>query len=270
MSDYNLLSVYGVKRADGRLSLLVINKSRTASLNAVINLAGYTPQPNASIYSYGVPQDEAARTGAGSPDIAEGNFSNAAASFPYTFAPYSATVLQLAPAACGSVAPTELFFSRRGGSGSVTVTAPGSCSWSASSNASWIVITSASGGAGNEMVTFEVRENRTTSPRSTTLMIAVQPITVLQEGASLQVCNYSITPTFSTINAGGGAGSITVTTNPGCAWEARSNVNWVTITSPRTGVGNGTVNYSVASNPDSRGRKGTITIAGKTFSIKQL
>jgi hypothetical protein len=51
---------------------------------------------------------------------------------------------------------------------------------------------------------------------------------------------------------------------------ARSNVNWITITSSRTGVGNGAVNYSVAANPDPRGRKGTITIAGKTFTVKQM
>jgi hypothetical protein len=269
-SDYNLLSVYAVKRADGRLSLLVINKSRTASLNAVINLAGYAPQTNASIYSYGVGQDEAARTGTGSPDLAQGNFSSAGASFPYTFAPYSATVLQLSPAACAAVAPTELLFSSRGGSGNVTVTAPGSCSWSAVSNAVWVVITSASGGTGNGSVSFAVRENVSTSPRSTTLTVAGQTITLLQEGASAQVCTYSIAPTSSTISASGGASSINVTTSAGCAWMARSNVNWITITSSRTGVGNGAVSYSVAANPDPRGRKGTITIAGKTFTVKQM
>ena len=268
-SDYSLLSAYAVRRADGRISLLVINKSRTASLNASITLAGYTPQAVATVYSYGVPQDEAARTGVGSPDIAEGSFSGASASFAYTFAPYSATVIRLSHAACGSVAPTEHLFLRSGGAGSVTVTAPGSCSWTAASNAAWVVITSAGSGAGNETVTFEVRENQTASSQSTTLTVAGQTITVLQEGSGGQACSYSIAPISSTVNASGGSGSITVTTAQGCAWQARSNVNWITLASPVMGVGNGLVNYSVAANPETRGRKGTITIAGKSFTVKQ-
>jgi len=38
---------------------------------------------------------------------------------------------------------------------------------------------------------------------------------------------------------------------------------------PRTGIGNGIVSYSVAPNPGTAGRNGMITIAGRTFSIKQ-
>lgn len=248
---------------------MVINKSRTASLNASISLAGYTPQPGATVHSYGVAQDEAARTGTGSPDIAESSFSGASASFAYTFAPYSVTVIRLSAGACGSVTPTEHLFSRSGGAGSVTVTAPGSCSWTAVSNAEWVVMTLAGGGAGNETVTFEVRENPTTSSRSATLTVAGQTIAVLQEGSGGQACSYLIAPASSTVNAGGGSGSITVAAAQGCAWQARSSVNWITLISPVTGVGSGSVNYSVAANPDARGRKGTITIAGKTFTVKQ-
>ena len=64
-SDYQLLSVYGARRADGALSCLVLNKDTLASFNAQIALAGFAPDSTATIRSYGIPQDSAAQTGAG-------------------------------------------------------------------------------------------------------------------------------------------------------------------------------------------------------------
>jgi alpha-L-arabinofuranosidase len=105
-NDYQLLSAYAVRRTNGCLTLLVVNKSSCSNLNAAINLAGYVPAPNTTVYSYGIPQDDAARTGIGSPDIEQSGFAGAGASFSYTFPPYSATVLQLAPTAPSLVALT--------------------------------------------------------------------------------------------------------------------------------------------------------------------
>ena len=94
-SDYNLLSTYSAKRADGSLSLLVINKSSTTALNANITLNGYAPTGAVYGYSYGIPQDEAARTGVGSADIALNSYSAVGNTFTFTFPAYSATVLSL-------------------------------------------------------------------------------------------------------------------------------------------------------------------------------
>ena len=104
-NDYPLLAAYAVRRTNGCLTLLVVNKSSYASLNAAIALAGYVPFSNAAVYSYGIPQDDAARTGIGSPDIAQTNSPVAGANFNYTFTPYSATVLELTPAAPSLVVP---------------------------------------------------------------------------------------------------------------------------------------------------------------------
>ncbi|MGA7724332.1 MAG: immunoglobulin domain-containing protein [Opitutaceae bacterium] len=57
-SDSNLLSAYATERTDGSLSLLVINKSPNATNSANITVKGYTPQAAATVYSYGIPQDE--------------------------------------------------------------------------------------------------------------------------------------------------------------------------------------------------------------------
>jgi hypothetical protein len=96
-SDNKLLSAYAARRTDGTLALLIINKSPGATLKADVSLAGFQPEAGAIIYSYGVPQDEAARTGTGSPDIAQTTLAGVAAEFSCTFPPYSATAVVLSP-----------------------------------------------------------------------------------------------------------------------------------------------------------------------------
>jgi hypothetical protein len=96
-SDHPLLSVYAALRADGTMSLLVINKSPRATLDAAFTISGFQPASDAMSYSYGIPQDEAARTGTGSPDIARTSFAGVAGKFPCKFPPYSATVIALSP-----------------------------------------------------------------------------------------------------------------------------------------------------------------------------
>lgn len=94
-SDYQLLSAYAVKRTNGALTLLVINKSCASNLTANFNLSGYAPATNATVYSYGIPQDEAARTGVGSTDVAQTNITGVQGNFSVTFAPFSASVMVL-------------------------------------------------------------------------------------------------------------------------------------------------------------------------------
>ena len=94
-----LLTTYAVKRTNGTLTLLVINKSPTLNLTGNFDLTGYTADLNATAYSFGIPQDEMVRTnGSGLTDIAVTNFTIMSPSaFSYNFAPYSATVISLSP-----------------------------------------------------------------------------------------------------------------------------------------------------------------------------
>jgi alpha-L-arabinofuranosidase len=94
-SNYNDLAAYATKRANGSLALLVINKSPSTALSASIAVNGFTPGANAIVRDYGIPQDEAARTGSGQMDIAETTLTSAGTSFTHTFAPYSATVITM-------------------------------------------------------------------------------------------------------------------------------------------------------------------------------
>jgi hypothetical protein len=95
-TDYPLLSAYAVRRSDGSVSLLMVNKSPTASFTAQISLTGFNPNSIATVYSYGIPQDNAAQTGVGSPDVARTRFSGAGANFDYNVAPLSLTVISFA------------------------------------------------------------------------------------------------------------------------------------------------------------------------------
>ena len=98
-SDSLLLSAYAVHRTNGALTMLVINKDMTTSLNAQIALTNFAPWTNATIQSYGIPQDQAAETGAGASlqDIATTNFPAAGTNFSCSFPPLSLTLLTFAP-----------------------------------------------------------------------------------------------------------------------------------------------------------------------------
>jgi hypothetical protein len=97
-STYSLLPAYAVRRQDGSLTVLAINKDPGNTLTGQVSVAGFTPASNGVVYSYGIPQDTAAETGIGPTNIAQTNISVAGTNISYAFPPYSATVLALSPA----------------------------------------------------------------------------------------------------------------------------------------------------------------------------
>jgi hypothetical protein len=100
-SDYHLLSAYAARHTDGALSLLVLNKDTTTNFNAQINVTGFTPNPAATVRSYGIPQDQAAETNApaAAQDLATNTFAGAGTNFNCSFPALSLTLFTLAPAA---------------------------------------------------------------------------------------------------------------------------------------------------------------------------
>ena len=177
---------------------------------------------------------------------------------------------QAIPALClNPLSPSGASFTSTGGEGSITVTGSAGCSWMAASNAPWISITSAPFNSGNGIVTYVVRDNFSSASRQGEIDIGGLIFTVTQEGQGADTCAYSLSPRSAAFSSSGGTGSISVTTGPGCAWEAVSNVSWITITSNCCGIGSGHVNYVVAPNATGAGRNGAITVAGKVFNVKQ-
>jgi len=80
---------------------------------------------------------------------------------------------------------------------------------------------------------------------------------------------FSISPAAKSFKAAGGSGAVKVSAQSGCAWTAASNADWIALTGPDSGTGSGMVSLTVAANPETSRRSGTLTIAGQTFKVKQ-
>ena len=145
----------------------------------------------------------------------------------------------------------------------VTVATLSSCQWSARSNVSWLIITSATSGTGNGSVAFSVVAN-TGPARTGTLTIAGQTETITQDAP----CMYSISPREQTFGSIGGSGIIDLDTQVGCQSTASSTVAWITVQSGVTNVGSSRISYSVDTNLGPA-RVGSIAIADLTFTVTQ-
>jgi len=71
------------------------------------------------------------------------------------------------------------------------------------------------------------------------------------------------------IDAGGGSGVVTVTTDAECGWTASANVSWITGLTPASGQGAGRVQFQVAANPGPASRQGEITLNDQQALITQ-
>ncbi len=165
-----------------------------------------------------------------------------------------------------SLNETSVSMGADGGTGSVTVDSLAGCNWTASSNTSWITISSGTNGSGEGTVNYTVEESNTSAERSGTLTIAGETFTVNQEG---QECSYSLSATSATMTSGADTGTVSINAPIGCVWATTSNNPWISITSGESGNGNGTVEYSITANETGTERTGTLSIAGLTYTINQ-
>jgi all-beta uncharacterized protein/BACON domain-containing protein len=147
----------------------------------------------------------------------------------------------------------------------IDVNTQSGCAWTAVSSAPWVTITQGLVDVGDGEVRYTVAAN-TGAARQTTLTVAGRTFTVNQDAAP---CSYTINPTTQTFAATGGSGTVAVATAAHCAWTAVSNDSWIVVTAGASGTGNGAVTYTVAARTGGSSRKGTITIAGRTFTVQQ-
>jgi len=164
-----------------------------------------------------------------------------------------------------NITPTNLYHSSNPETGTITISAPPECSWTATSYADWATITFGENGEGDGTVAYEITANPSHQTREGTLNIAGQTFTITQEGIE---CSYSITPTSHSHSSNMESGTVRVNASGDCPWTARSHINWANITSGGSSEGNGTVTYAIMENTGTT-RNGTLTIAGQTFTITQ-
>jgi Chitobiase/beta-hexosaminidase C-terminal domain/Viral BACON domain/Gametolysin peptidase M11 len=135
------------------------------------------------------------------PTATPNNFADATLAFGQTWSdPYSLLTLKAGtgtssslpvtvsydtPCASLSLSASEL--SAAGGSASLNIVAPSTCSWTVSSNASWISFPAATSGSGNATVSFNYSANSTTAQRNSYITAQRQSLPVVQDGPTLTV-----------------------------------------------------------------------------------
>jgi uncharacterized repeat protein (TIGR03803 family) len=116
-------------------------------------------------------------------------------------------------------------FGAAGGSGSVKVTGPNGCAWTAISYDSFIAITSGSGGSGDGTVDYTVAANTSTSTLTGTMAIAGQAFTVTQSSLSAETASITVqaNPSNGGTVSGGGiypiGASVRIFASANSGWE---------------------------------------------------
>jgi hypothetical protein len=80
-------------------------------------------------------------------------------------------------------------------------------------------------------------------------------------------CTYVVSPRGGKHGLGAEPGSVSVSTQAGCEWSIATADDWITLLSPLSNSGSGTVRYAVSATTSAR--SGVIEIAGQSFTVSQ-
>lgn len=93
------------------------------------------------------------------------------------------------PCATLSLSASELSFA--GGTANLAISAPSTCSWTVSSNASWISFPGTISGSGNATIPFAYAANTTTTQRNSYITAQRQSLPVIQDGPDVTIVGVS-------------------------------------------------------------------------------
>ncbi len=173
-----------------------------------------------------------------------------------------------------TIAPVSRNFEVEGGSGAIVVSDADNGGgweewgeetwheWHASASDNWITLHTTNGWAGNP-VAYTVLATTNVLARTGYIYVNGHKFTINQAGYSA-----SIDPTNTVCGWERVTGTIAVNAPEQISWTAQANVSWLSVT-PGQGAGPGNVTYTVAPLTQIGTRKGTLTIAGNTFTVSQ-
>jgi hypothetical protein len=172
------------------------------------------------------------------------------------------------PTVCSyDVSPGSAEFGKDAGTGTFTVRAPGDCSWTANSNASWLTITAGGQGSGDGSVSYTVARNLDVADRSATISVADRGFTVRQAG-DIGGCQYSVAPVDFSPCMPGSSVTATLTTQASCPWTATPDASWLTLPSGTSGTGSGVITITFPDNYDAP-RQGIVRVRWPTPTAGQ-
>lgn len=148
------------------------------------------------------------------------------------------------------------------GGGMFAVVTSGSGTWTAAVSEPWIKLNATSGQAGYP-VAYQVTASTNVGERIGYVYVSGHVHTVKQAGYPA-----TVSPTSVEYEHQGGTGEVEIGVSGRFAWDARPNVDWLSV-SPTHGVGSGTVTYQVAPYNEVATRSGTLTVGDKTVTVFQ-
>ena len=160
-----------------------------------------------------------------------------------------------------SITPTTRNFGVSGGGNAILVSGS-SATWTAAVSDPWITLNATSGNVGYP-VAYTVSANTNVEQRTGYVYVSGWTHTITQDGVG-----GTISPSNKNFESAGGKGTISVSAANKMVWQARPNVDWLSIT-PTSGAGAGNVTYQVAPYNEVATRQGTLTVAGNTFTVFQ-
>ncbi len=160
-----------------------------------------------------------------------------------------------------SITPPTRNFGANGGGNSILVSGS-SATWTAAASDPWIALNTTTGNVGYP-VAYTVSENTNVEQRTGYVYVSGWVHTVTQDGVG-----GTISPENREFEHHGGSGTIAVSAANKMVWQARPNVDWLSV-SPTSGAGEGSVTYQVAPYNEVATRQGTLTVAGNTFTVFQ-
>lgn len=181
---------------------------------------------------------------------------------------YAVTQAARAAAICSyELSPGSADFTKDGGAGTFTVTAPAGCAWTASSSGQWILINSGTQGSGPATVSYSVTRQSDTAGRTGAIIVSDKGFTIRQSG-DVGACLYSVTPVAFSPCMPAGTVTATISTQTSCPWTAASNASWLVVPSAPSGTGSATVSMSFSDNYDAP-REGIVMLRWPTPAAGQ-
>ncbi|MBQ6339592.1 MAG: InlB B-repeat-containing protein [Kiritimatiellae bacterium] len=147
-----------------------------------------------------------------------------------------------------------------GGAGKAILVQGGA--WTAATSDPWIVLGATSGTA-DEPVAYSVSVNTNIGERVGYVYVSGHVHTITQKGRSAE-----LSPENIEVECEGGSESIGLTFDGRYAWDARPNVDWITVT-PTHGTSSGTIDCTIAPYNEVGTRTGTITFGDRTVTVFQ-
>ena len=172
-----------------------------------------------------------------------------------------------------SISQESLQVGLNGADGSFAVDATADLVWTATSDASWVTISSeCQSGEGGGKISYSVSPQTTLYERTATITVKpeaesgldAKTFTVTQEAvtSSLSLLGYEFAATGETVR-------VSVSVPKGVEWKVEGLPDWVTESDSLGGPGSGWVELSASTNVSVSSRSETVKIAGRDFVLTQ-